>query len=206
MLVWLHHRVRARILRQNSPIKNGQRLTGLTEMVHLVMDNPNPAVHLHMKDSLIAMYDLSEDEQSPRHGFSESQVLNDIGEAHVAYSVAMGLFGHLRPNRQHGEPNETGEQNEQNENEESEDMEDGEEQRYHRYLQSSLSEVSDPDEWMQLHHESEDDRYRRYMVSERHEVSDPEFWDEQFNAIMEENESIARGDYVPDDDEFEKMS
>ena len=84
MLVWLHHRVRARILRQNKPIKNGQRLSGLTEMVHLVMDNPDPAVHLHMKESLTAMCDLPEDEQSPRHGFTEAQVLNDIGEAQIA--------------------------------------------------------------------------------------------------------------------------
>ena len=96
-----------------------------------------------MKESLRAMNDLSDDEQSPRYQFTEAQVLNDIGEAQIAYySVAMGLFGHLRHgDRQRGEANES---NENNENEESEDMEEDPERRYYRYLQADLSDVSDP--------------------------------------------------------------
>ena len=53
--------------------------------------------------------------------------------------------------RQRGEANETNEQNEDDENQESEEMEEDPERRYYRYLQSNLSEVSDPQEWMDVH-------------------------------------------------------
>ena len=76
---------------------------------------------------------------------------------------------------------------------ESENATETEEQRYHRYCQSTLSEVSDPDTWMEVHHEAEDERYHRYiryMVSERHEVSAVELWDEQQDQMMRENEGL----------------
>ena len=135
---------------------------------------------------------LSDDDRSPRFQLNEHQVINDIGDAQVAYEVAMGPFGHLRPgNQQQGGQGE-------DEDAELEDVE-VEEAKYQRYLRSNLSDVSDPDTWMESHHESEEDRYRRYLVSERHEVSDPEYWDEHFSEIMHENEAIAHEDDLDDD-------
>ena len=43
------------------------------------------------------------------------------------------------------------------ENAESEDVEETEGMRYHRYLRSDFSELSDPDIWMKIHHQSEVD-------------------------------------------------
>lgn len=192
MLVWLYHRVCAKIMRDNKPLKNTARMDGLSEMIHLCMDNSSEKVHGHMK-KMIAMNDLSDDDRSPRFQFHERQVVNDIADAQVAYEVAMGLFGHLRAgNQQHGE-------NEENEENEDEDDVEMEERRYQRYLPSDLSEVSDPEARMEIHHESDEDRYRRYLVSERHEVSDPEYWDEHFGQIMEENNAISHGDTLDGD-------
>jgi mRNA degradation ribonuclease J1/J2 len=63
-----------------------------------------------------------------------------------------------------------------------------------------MAEVSDPEVWMEVHHEAEDERFHRYMVSERHDVSDVELWDEQQNQMEEENEEIARGEVTDDGD------
>ena len=65
---------------------------------------------------------------------------------------------------------------------------------YDRYAHSNLSDVSQPDLWMEIHNqdESREERYHRYLFAERDEVSDGEYWDELFEQAMRENEEIAR--------------
>ena len=65
---------------------------------------------------------------------------------------------------------------------------------YDRYAHSNLSDVSQPDLWMEIHHqdESNEERYMRYLFAERDEVSDGEYWDELFEQAMRENEETAR--------------
>ena len=71
---------------------------------------------------------------------------------------------------------------------------EGEEDMYDRYAHSNLSDVSQPDLWMEIHHqdESNEERYMRYLFAERDEVSDGEYWDELFEQAMRENEETAR--------------
>ena len=68
------------------------------------------------------------------------------------------------------------------------------EERFERYAHSNLSDVSQPDLWMEIHNqdESREERYMRYLFAERDEVSDGEYWDELFEQAMRENEEIAR--------------
>ena len=180
MLVWLYFRCQARIRRENNVLVNAERMNGLSEMIHMFMDHTTDERHNQMKESLIAMTDLTDDERSPRFQFNEQQVMDDIGQAFQGYQVGMSMFGHLRrPQQAAGSDDE-------------EQME-SQEHRFHRYCQSTMSEVSDPEMWMEINHESEDERYHRYMMCERHEVSDTERWDEQQAEMMAENEEIARG-------------
>ena len=76
-----------------------------------------------------------------------------------------------------------------------ENLEDeGEEEMFERYAHSNLSDVSQPDLWMEIIHnqdESREERYHRYLFAERDEVSDGEYWDEIFEQAMHENEEIA---------------
>ena len=99
--MWLHHRCRAKMMRDRKPLKNTERLEDLSRMIHLCMDNRNnEEVKGHMKENLILMNDLSDDERSAHFQFNERQVVNDIGDVQIAYEVAMGLFGHLRSGNQ----------------------------------------------------------------------------------------------------------
>jgi hypothetical protein len=189
MLVWLYFRCQARIRRENNVLVNAERMNGLSEMIHMFMDHTTDERHNQMKESLIAMTDLTDDEGSPRFQFNEQQVMDDIGQAFQGYQFGMSMFGHLRRRPEHAAGNDDGEE-----------PVETEEERYHRYCQSTMSEVSDPEVWMEVHHEAEDERFHRYMVSERHDVSDVELWDEQQNQMEEENEEIARGEVTDDGD------
>ena len=55
------------------------------------------------------------------------------------------------------------------------DGEETEGEQYYRHVNSNLSDVSQPDLWMEIHNEETiEERYRIYLVSERDEVSDVE--------------------------------
>eukprot|EP00435_Cladocopium_sp_Y103_P004580 s6601_g1.t1 len=176
VLIWMCHRCEERILRDNKPLLNTMRKDELTSMTRMCMDGLTDEQSQHLKDSLLSMTDLSDDESSPRFNMTEECVKNDIGKAFQAYQVGMNMFGHLRPRQRHGGDGD---------NSEASDEEIAE-QRYHRYLRSSMDQVSDPGEWIAIHHagemedsdeESPENRRRRYLFSERHEVSDGEQWD-----------------------------
>ena len=184
MLVWLYFRCQARIRRENNALANAERMNGLSEMIHMFMDHTTDERHNQMKESLIAMTDLTDDERSPRFQFSEQQVMDDIDQAFQGYQVGMSMFGHLRRRPQQVAGSD-----------DDEEQMESQEHRFHRYCQSTMSEVSDPEMWMEINHESEDERYHRYFMCERHEVSDTERWDEQHAEMMVENEEIAQSSH-----------
>lgn len=180
MLLWLYFRCQARVQRGKDVMVNAQRMNELADLIHMFMDRPNSVQRGHMNESLIALSDLTDDEESPRFQFSEQQVQNDIGEAFQGYQVGMGLFGHLRHDFRRPTLCTA-------DDDEVEDTAETEEQRYHRYCRSTLSEVSDPDTWMEVHHE----------------VSAPwdgELWDEQQSEMTRENDEIARGEFADENE------
>eukprot|EP00435_Cladocopium_sp_Y103_P013694 s705_g3.t1 len=183
VLIWLYHRSELRIARDNKPILNTMRMNELSQMMHLCMDGVSPDDTENMKDSMLALSDLSDDETSPTHGASEDSVRTSIAQAYQAYQIGMNMFGHLRRPAQ-GSDDENAESTEE---------------RCNRYVQSDIYSVSDPAEWMAIHHggemeesdeESPEVRRRRCLFSERHEVSDGEQWDVWYRECMEENEQI----------------
>ena len=129
-----------------------------------------------MRDSLTAMNDLSDDENSPRHQVPESQFLLQVQQTYQAYEIAASRIRRavaMQPD--------------------AFNEDEGEEEMYDRYAHSNLSDVSQPDLWMEIHNqdESREERYHRYLFAERDEVSDGEYWDELFEQAMHENEEIA---------------
>eukprot|EP00435_Cladocopium_sp_Y103_P017049 s2646_g4.t1 len=134
VLIWLYHRSELRIARDNKPILNTMRMNELSQMMHLCMDGLSPDEAENMKDSLLALSDLSDDETSPTHGASEESVRTSFAQAYQAYQIGMNMFGHLRRPAQGSD---------------DENVENPEE-RYNRYVQSDIHSVSDPAEWMAI--------------------------------------------------------
>ena len=187
------HRCEERIRRDNKPLLNTVRKDELKTMTRMCMDGITYDQSQNLKESLLAITDLSDDETSPRFNMTEERVKTDIAQAFQAYQVGMNLFGHLlQPQRRAGSDGNS---------EASE--EEIEEQRHQRYLRSSMSEVSDPAGWMEIHHqddmsedhETDDQRERRYMTSIRSEVSDVDRWETMMGVYMgeaEENEEESQ--------------
>jgi hypothetical protein len=180
ILVWLHKRCELRVRRDYKVIQNRMRMQTLSEMLHVCLAGMNETQTQTMRDSLIAMNDLSDDENSPRHQVSESQFLLQVQQTYQAYEIAASRIRRAVAMQ----PNAFGENLE----------DEGEEEMYDRYAHSNLSDVSQPDLWMEIHNqdESREERYHRYLFAERDEVSDGEYWDELFEQAMYENEEIAR--------------
>eukprot|EP00435_Cladocopium_sp_Y103_P002940 s3063_g1.t1 len=194
VLVWLSHRCQLRINRNSKPILNVMRMNELNEMMNMCMDGLTQAQSVNLKESWLAISDLSEDETSPTHGNSEQAVKTEILQAFQAFQVGWNLYGHLRRPARRTDDSE-------------DEPEESAEQRYFRYVRANYDDVSDPAEWMEIHgiemsgdeledsfEESPEARRRRYLFSERHEVSDGEQWDRWFEEVMQENELIARGE------------
>ena len=193
LLIWMCHRCEERIRRDNKPLLNTVRKDELKTMTRMCMDGKTYDQSQNLKESLLAITDLSDDETSPRFNMTEERVKTDIAQAFQAYQVGMNLFGHLlQPQRRAGSDGNS---------EASE--EEIEEQRHQRYLHSSMSEVSDPAEWMEIHHqdnmsedhETDEQRERRYMTSTRSEVSDVDRWETMMGVYMgeaEENEEESQ--------------
>ena len=180
ILVWLHKRCELRVRRDYKVIQNRMRMQTLSEMLHVCLAGMNATQTQTMRDNLTAMSDLSDDENSPRHQVPENQFLVQVQQAYQAYEI--GLSRVRRGIRiQPESPNQSFE-------------DEGQEEMYDRYAHSNLSDVSQPDLWMEIHNqdESREERYHRYLFAERDEVSDGEYWDELFEQAMRENEEIAR--------------
>jgi hypothetical protein len=152
------------------------RMQTLSEMLHVCLAGMNETQTQTMRDSLTAMNDLSDDENSPRHQVPESQFLLQVQQTYQAYEIAASRIRRavaMQPD--------------------AFNEDEGEEEMYDRYAHSNLSDVSQPDLWMEIHNqdESREERYHRYLFAERDEVSDGEYWDELFEQAMHENEEIA---------------
>eukprot|EP00435_Cladocopium_sp_Y103_P014576 s4405_g3.t1 len=163
VLTWMCHRVEQCIARDNKPILNTMRKNELVQMMNLCMDGLSQQEAENLKDSMVAMSDLSDDELSPTYRASEETVRTHIAQAFQAYQVGMQMFGHLRrPARRDAEGDES--------------EEETAEQRYYRYVRADYDNVSDPGEWMEIHgiemqeneleesdEESPEARRRRYL-------------------------------------------
>ena len=160
ILVWLHKRCELRVRRDYKVIQNRMRMQTLSEMLHVCLAGMNATQTQTMRDNLTAMSDLSDDENSPRHQVPENQFLVQVQQAYQAYEI--GLSRVRRGIRiQPESPNQSFE-------------DEGQEEMYDRYAHSNLSDVSQPDLWMEIHNqdESREERYHRYLFAERDEVSD----------------------------------
>ena len=176
ILVWLHKRCELRVRRDYKVIQNRMRMQTLSEMLHVCLAGKNETQTQTMRDSLTAMNDLSDDENSPRHQVPESQFLLQVQQTYQAYEIAASRIRRavaMQPD--------------------AFNEDEGEEEMYDRYAHSNLSDVSQPDLWIEIHNqdESREERYHRYLFAERDEVSDGEYWDELFEQAMHENEEIA---------------
>ena len=176
ILVWLHKRCELRVRRDYKVIQNRMRMQTLSEMLHVCLAGMNETQTQTMRYNLTAMSDLSDDENSPRHQVPESQFLLQVQQTYQAYEIAASRIRRavaMQPD--------------------AFNEDEGEEEMYDRYAHSNLSDVSQPDLWMEIHNqdESREERYHRYLFAERDEVSDGEYWDELFEQAMHENEEIA---------------
>ena len=190
VLVWLRRRCELRVTLCEGDPEQIQKDT-LTDMLRMCLVGMNESQTQTMRGNLTAMCDLNDDEGSPRMNLSETEFQLQVQQSYQAYQIGRNIHDQVR--RDNAESmeisSETG-------------GEEIEGERCYRYVNSSLSDVSQPDLRMEIHNEETiEERYRRYFVSERDEVSDVEYWDDQFARIMGENAEIERGEF-PEFPEF----
>ena len=183
VLVWLRRRCELRVQRQHKVIHNTFRMDVLTDMLRVCLAGMDGSETQTMRDNLSAMCDLSDDENSPRYRTTEEDFLTYVQQAYQAYQIGRGVAERVR--RDNAE-------NVEQTDEASTEGEETNEERYWRYVNSSLSDVSQPDLWMEIQNEETiEERFHRYMVSERHDVSDVEYWDYIDDQVRQENEELA---------------
>ena len=102
-----------------------------------------------MRDNLVAMSDLSDDEGSPTHGKTEDVVKGEIGQAFQAYQVGQHLVDQMNVEIANEEERNVGEG--MGSDSDSSDSENLPEQ-LRRYLHIPLDQASDPELWMEIHH------------------------------------------------------
>ena len=160
--------------------------------------------HTQMVENLGTLTDLTDDEFSPRYSYTEEQVIAECDQAEHAFGLAMDEIRRMEAEGadSDGEPVET------------------EEGRYYRYASSTVSEISDPGYWYEVHGElqheegEEEDpadastpeeeteewehKKHRYGLIERHEASDAELWDQLHEQAMLEihSEGFMEGPHV----------
>ena len=156
---WLATRCTERIERSSSRRKrnlNRERKATLKQMMTVWRSDLTPNQRQRMTQNIYNMDDLSDDETSPTAGMTREQVIDDIRAAYQAYQVGLRLLG----DREQPQPISVIEivaadllegAESDSEQEEDEEMETASERR-NRYRFSQLEEVSDPEEWMEVHH------------------------------------------------------
>ena len=107
----------------------------------------------NMMDNVVAMTDLTDDENSPRHQMSMDERETEIFQAFQAYQVGLDLVSRIRnaEDRQNESANADGTTTNAEMNSESSGSENLPEQ-LRRYLHIPLEEASDPELWMEIHH------------------------------------------------------
>ena len=172
---------------------NLQRKGGLHEMLHLCAHGLDAEEHAQMVENITSMTDLTDGEFSPQNSYTEEQIITQCDQCSQAFELAMVEIRRMEAEDSDGETMETAEG------------------RYYRYINSSVSEVSDPGYWYDVHGHAEgeesepiecsdcedeqdgdepqfdedwESRKHRYSLIERHEASDQELWDDFHNQAM----------------------
>eukprot|EP00435_Cladocopium_sp_Y103_P009035 s4349_g2.t1 len=148
VIVWLHDRCEKRVNRNNKPILNGFRKRTLKEMIHMCIRGMTSAETEQMKENLLAMTDLTDDEESPRFGMRDEQVHTECQQAIQAYDFGIDL---LRLEQDEGAQNDGDGENEnigESMEESGESEVEPEGAKRYRYI---MANVSEPDYWYEVH-------------------------------------------------------
>ena len=121
---------------------NNERKSGLQDMLKLCVRGLSADEQRNMADNLASLTDLTDDEFSPRAHLTESMVIQQCAQGAVAFDIAANQVRQMRE----AELDSDGEQIESAEG------------RFARYQQSTVSEVSDPAYWHDVHGEQSSER------------------------------------------------
>eukprot|EP00435_Cladocopium_sp_Y103_P050970 s3945_g15.t1 len=108
----------------------------------------------NMTENVIAMHDLTDDEESPTHSMTEQQVLDLTLEYQQTFEMALVAANRERFAQSQAAAN-TSEQAAHMEEEEGDaetERSETDAERLDRYMRDGLDEVSDHEYWHELHH------------------------------------------------------
>ena len=142
ILYWMFDRCHKRVVRGNRMMTNNERKSGLQDMLKLCVRGLSADEQRNMADNLASLTDLTDDEFSPRAHLTESMVIQQCAQGAVAFDIAANQVRQMRE----AELDSDGEQIESAEG------------RFARYQQSTVSEVSDPAYWHDVHGEQSSER------------------------------------------------
>ena len=161
LIVWLYDRCSGRLMRTNELRKQHVYHERMLLLLDLMVCLRNFQVtRLEVYNMLLEIDDLSEDENSPSHELSHQGRLSAIHGAQRAFDFGSNLMRALQVRTYPPESSihvdtvarQLAESfNSIDDGESSEELEDAE-QRRERYIHSFMSEVSDPEYWMDIHH------------------------------------------------------
>ena len=161
LIVWLYDRCSGRLMRTNELRKQHVYRERMLLLQDLMVCLRNFQVtRLEVYNMLVDIDDLSEDEESPSHELSHQGRLSAIHGAQRAFDFGSNLMRALQVRTYPPESSihvdtvarQLAESfNSMDDGESSEELEDAE-QRRERYIHSFMSEVSDPEYWMDIHH------------------------------------------------------
>ena len=150
MLVWMYHRCEARARRSNNRVVNGFRMETLQQMIRVCycFEGMSESESQNMLDNVVAMTDLTDDENSPRHQMAMDEKETEIFQAFQAYQVGLDLVRRIRDAE--NQQSENAEANGTTANAEMNSESSGSENlpaQLRRYLHIPLEEASDPELW-----------------------------------------------------------
>ena len=154
VLLWLAHRCEHRIFRGKDASLNSERYEVLNMMIRGCMNGMTAFELENLKDDLMSMADLTDDENSPRYNATQDVVQNDVNQAFQAYLVGMSFRGRIMQDREQAEAAHMSNDEAADDMEESEESSGMDEQqtRAERYSRIPLSEASDPDLWVAINY------------------------------------------------------
>ena len=91
----MYSRCEGRVSRDNKRVLNGFRMETLQQMMRICIGGMTREQSRSMRDNLVAMSDLSDDEGSPTHGKTEDVVKDEIPQAFQAYQVGQHLVDQM---------------------------------------------------------------------------------------------------------------
>ena len=162
LIIWLYDRCSGRLARCSDFRKQSiyrERMYLLRDL--MVCLRNGHVTRLEVYNMMVDIDDLSEDESSPSHTLSHEGRLSAIRAAERAFELGSDLMRSLNVR---GYPPDSSLRvdavaqqlmesfNEVDEEEESSDELEDPDQRRNRYAYSFMSEVSDPEYWMEIHH------------------------------------------------------